>query len=126
MPRSVKEWIGKNDDARPPKSVLVRLFEAAGGLCQKCGAKVKLGGWHADHTIRLRDGGGNRESNLQVLCVYCHRAKTGEENKAQAKATKIKAAYIGIPKKKTALSKREGWKFNWKTRRYERICPDES
>lgn len=34
----------------------------------------------------------------------------------------MKARHIGI-KQKTALSKREGWKFNWKKGRYERVEP---
>ena len=120
MPRSNKEWIGKNDDARPHRAVLVRLFEAARGICQQCGAKVGPKLWQADHIVRLRDGGENRENNLQVLCIPCHQDKTVGENKLGAKALKTKARHIGI-KKKTALSKKEGWKYNWQTGRYEKV-----
>src|SRR6185369_8067700 len=107
MARPVKEWVGKNDSARPHKTVLIRLFEAAKGLCQQCGAKFKPGGWDADHRVRLRDGGENRENNLQLLCKPCHRAKTGQENSLQAQANRIKVISYGIKKKPRRLLSRK-------------------
>ena len=98
MTRSIPEWKGKTDDARPPTTVQIRLFEAARAMCQNCAVKLKPGNWHLDHHIRLKDGGANREANLRVLCEPCHREKTGQENKDQAKANRIKARTYGIKK----------------------------
>lgn len=119
MARTVKEWRGKNDDARPHRAVLLRLFTAAKGFCQQCGIKVGLKAWHADHIIRLADGGENRESNLQVLCIACHKGKTVEENKLGARASRIRAKHLGI-RKPSRFKRPEGVKFNWAKGRYER------
>lgn len=119
MARKVKEWVGKDDNARPTKAVLVRLFEAAGGLCQKCGAKIGPKKWQADHIVRLKDGGPNSESNLQVLCIPCHQEKTVEENKAGAIALRKKTYHIGAREPSAWSMRLEKYRFNWKTRRYE-------
>ena len=119
--RDTKEWVGKNDNARPTQAVLLRLFAAAGGLCQKCGIKVGPKKWHADHRIRLADGGENRENNLQVLCLLCHRDKTGQENRSGAIAKRKKAHHIGIkkPSKWRKPPKIDGMRYNPWTRKME-------
>lgn len=73
------EWRGRTDDARPPWYVVERLLEAADHRCQgPCGQPVGPGNpFDVDHIVELRDGGENRESNLQILCrKVCHRTKT--------------------------------------------------
>jgi 5-methylcytosine-specific restriction endonuclease McrA len=42
--------------------------------------------WELDHIVPLIEGGGHESANLQTLCVPCHRKKSGEENRARAKA----------------------------------------
>jgi 5-methylcytosine-specific restriction enzyme A len=38
--------------------------------------------FHADHIIRVVDGGGLADlSNIQSMCIKCHKIKTKEENK---------------------------------------------
>jgi len=116
MARSVPEWVGKTDDSRPPQSVQIRLFESARGMCQSCNVKLKPGGWHIDHRCRLKDGENrNRESNLQILCHACHREKTGQENKGQVKANRVKAKAYGVKKAGRAVpgSKQSKWKRQW-------------
>lgn len=44
----------------------------------------ELATWEADHRIPLEDGGAHALDNLQCLCVDCHRAKTGRENRERA------------------------------------------
>lgn len=39
-----------------------------------------------DHIIPLRSGGTHARSNLQALCIPCHRAKTAQSRTANAKA----------------------------------------
>src|SRR4029079_4610253 len=96
--REVPEWIGRNDDVRPHTAVYRRVFEKADGHCQECGIPLFKKAWHLDHVIRLKDGGENRESNLQALCVLCHSGKTTEENKLQAKANRNRNRHIGVKK----------------------------
>lgn len=40
-----------------------------------------------DHRLRLADGGTNDDSNLQGLCLDCHKAKTAAENRSHAAPT---------------------------------------
>jgi 5-methylcytosine-specific restriction endonuclease McrA len=40
--------------------------------------------WELDHVVPLIDGGGHDASNLQTLCVPCHRAKSGDEQRERA------------------------------------------
>jgi len=42
-------------------------------------------GYEIDHIQELRDGGTNDLSNLQALCISCHRVKTSRMTTAMAK-----------------------------------------
>ncbi len=42
--------------------------------------------WELDHIVPLIDGGGHEFSNLQTLCVPCHRKKTTGETRQRASA----------------------------------------
>jgi 5-methylcytosine-specific restriction protein A len=44
MSRTVKEWFGKTDDAMPPPSVRLRIYQNAGGVCHISGRKIQVGG----------------------------------------------------------------------------------
>jgi len=123
MARKIPEWIGKTDNTSPTRVCLLRLFDRACGHCQQCGIKIGLKQWEADHIIRLKDGGENRESNLQVLCVPCHREKTGQENALQAKANRVRFKTHSIKKSnrggtKRRLGRPEGYHYDWSKRRY--------
>lgn len=95
MPRKVEEWIGRSDDSMPGKLVRDRLSRAQGDCCATCrhafGPKRRA---HCDHVIALIDGGENRESNLQMICADCHKAKTSAEATARAKTRDIRASHI--------------------------------
>jgi 5-methylcytosine-specific restriction protein A len=77
MTREVPEWIGKNDDTAIPPRVKVRVFDRCNGQCCECGVLI-VGSIRPefDHVTAIANGGGNRESNLQLLCKPCHGAKT--------------------------------------------------
>jgi 5-methylcytosine-specific restriction protein A len=93
--RSVKEWIGKSDDSKPPPRVRQRIFDASGGKCHICG--LPLGGkkWEADHVLALINGGQNRESNLSPAHVPCHHDKTKKDVAQKSKTAKIKGKHTG-------------------------------
>ncbi len=108
MSRSVPEWVGKKPESMPTTKVKLRVLEAQDGKCAcGCGMTINLDFDQADvdHKTPLKDGGENRESNLQVLLRNHHRAKTKVENsdRAAAERHKAKAFRHQVPKR-SALS----------------------
>lgn len=103
MPRSVKEWIGRNDDSMPSTHVKLRLYARQNGLCAcGCGRVMNLNRDRidCDHILALRDGGENRETNLQLLLAEHHQAKTRGENVARGVERQHKAKAFTRPKTK--------------------------
>ena len=97
--RTVPEWIGKTADSKPPAKVIDRLFLSQGGKCALTGRKMRPGdARHADHIKPLKDGGENRESNLQLLLRKHHRAKTSIENTQRAEGRRHQAKAFAKPK----------------------------
>lgn len=47
--------------------------------CKKCNEQLKAT-FEVDHVIELRHGGTNHISNLEALCVECHKNKTMQSN----------------------------------------------
>lgn len=100
MARKTEEWIGKSDDTFPPPRVKLRLITKWDGRCADCGCKLgPASPAQFDHITPLRDGGENREGNLQPLCRPCHARKTGSEAHQRAKTDRLKAKHHGITKR---------------------------
>lgn len=94
--RSVKEWVGKNADSKPPQTVRLRVFDRFHGKCHLTETKIQPGDkWDCDHIVRLEDGGENRESNLAPALKKPHIEKTAAENKRGKKADRQRARHIG-------------------------------
>jgi len=53
--------------------------------CPMKGEPFDESGYEIDHIKELRDGGSNDLSNLQALCIMCHRVKTSRMTTAMAK-----------------------------------------
>jgi len=53
--------------------------------CPMNGEPFDESGYEIDHIKELRDGGTNEESNLQALCVMCHRVKTSRMTTVMSK-----------------------------------------
>lgn len=128
--RKVEEWIGDNDDQNPPRYVYRRKFAEADGKCQgPCHRTLgPADKWQLDHIRRLKDAlpgeNLNRESNLQVLCEWCHGMKTSLENRQGAREARIQDRHLGLKKpSRFRLAKSLGLKFNWQRGRYERVEP---
>ena len=97
MGRSIKEWIGRTADSKPPPNVRLRIFDRDGGVCYLSGRKIEPGEpWDADHVIRLEDGGENRESNMRPALRDKHREKTARENSEGARVTAKRASHVGL------------------------------
>lgn len=106
--RTVPEWIGKTPDSKPTAKVIDRLFLRQGGKCALTGRKMRPGdARHADHIKPLKDGGENREGNLQLVLADAHRIKTVAENSARAKERRLRLKHQGMwPKSKHPLKSR--------------------
>lgn len=57
-------------------------FERAHGKCESCGIYLQPAAWQCDHIVPVSKGGTNDITNLQVLCIPCHRRKTRAERRA--------------------------------------------
>ena len=98
MTRSLPEWIGKTPDTKVPPRVIARLALKQNGRCA-CGCNRKFGVKdrpEADHILALVNGGENREGNLQLLTVHCHRKKTRQDVKIKAKVARTHKRHLGI------------------------------
>jgi len=95
MPRTVKEWIGKNDDSKAPPRVRQRCHDRAEGKCHICGLPIGRKKWELDHIIALINGGENRESNLAPAHITCHKTKTDKDKKTKAKIAKARGRHTG-------------------------------
>jgi len=98
----VKEWIGHDDDARPPFQVRLRINDRSHGCCAKCDHKIAPGEIRViDHIKPIWLGGENRESNMQLLCEACHDFKTKREATERAKIYRVRTKHLGIKKPRT-------------------------
>ncbi len=107
MARTVAEWIGRNDNAMPPRSVFDRLWELQGGKDAITGmpftSKDKV---IRDHIVPLKDGGKNVESNLQLITEATHKTKTASEATARGKERRIHERDRGYVRKQSSFQSR--------------------
>ena len=95
--RSVKEWIGRDPDARVPLRTQLRILERQGGKCALTGRRFRPGDKkRLDHIVALADGGENREANLQWIFDESHKEKTKAEAATRAKVQATQKAHAGI------------------------------
>lgn len=100
---SLKEWVGKTDDSRPPRHVRLRVFEGHGGICYLSKVKIQVGDkWELEHIVAICNGGENRESNMAPALVAPHKAKTKQDRATKAKNDSVRQKHLGItgPKRK--------------------------
>jgi 5-methylcytosine-specific restriction protein A len=120
MARSVGEWKGKTDDSTIPPRVKLRVAKLADYKCALCGRGAKPG--DTDHREPVIFSTPQRplniESNLQWLCVPCHKSKTRKDVAEKALAAKRQKRAAGVEgksawAKKIAWHKERGWKPKW-------------
>jgi 5-methylcytosine-specific restriction endonuclease McrA len=108
MARTIPEWIGKTDDSVPPPRVKQRILERQDRLCGLTKAPIPNGITpDYDHIIPLRDGGENRESNLQAVMPIAHKKKTAREAKERAKIDAIVKRSYGLNAPKRPIPSRD-------------------
>src|ERR1700746_2334135 len=89
------------------KRVKRDAFVRANGCCENatCGAKLQRGRFHYDHIIPDGLGGEPTLQNCAVLCIACHKDKTGKTDvPAIAKTKRIQDRERGIRKPRTMRS----------------------
>jgi 5-methylcytosine-specific restriction endonuclease McrA len=109
--RERPEWTGAKPESMPGIRVLLRLYDNQDGKCA-CGCETPMSFERdqidCDHKIPLKDGGENRESNLQLLLRRHHITKTNAENVARGIANQHKAKAFSRPKRGRFLTNRDG------------------
>lgn len=105
MARATKEWIGKNDDAKPPPRICQRVFDLANGICHFCNQPIQPGQKaETDHRKALINGGENRETNLAPIHkTPCHKIKTGADVADKKKVAAVRQKHIGVSAKKRPI-----------------------
>ena len=74
-------------------------FARAQGNCECCSMRIKAAAVQYDHRIPCALGGDNSLDNCQVLCIPCHKDKTGKSDMRNiAKAVRISDREMGIRK----------------------------
>ena len=56
-----------------PEDVKLLVWARDGGSCVRCGSQQNL---HFDHIIPVAKGGGNSDTNIQILCQLCNLKKS--------------------------------------------------
>ncbi len=114
LSRSLDEWIGANDDTPTPPRVQLRVIIHYDARCALCTRKI--GGpvlWQCDHIKALVNGGENRESNLQPLCLTCHETKTKGDCREKSITYRNTLKHYGIKKRQWRPllgTKASGWR----------------
>jgi len=119
MARSVDMWVGATDDAIPPPRVRIRVFDAHGGKCHRCGRKIRPGEyWVCEHMVALINGGRNAEDNLDLTCRNCVPLKNADDMAEKSKRARVQKKHL-LPKERGRGFRRpEGAKFDWSAGRY--------
>lgn len=103
--RSVDEWIGKDDDERPPPRVRVRVFDRCEGRCGQCSRKIRPGEpWTLEHIKALCNCGMNAESNLGITCSWCIADKNAADVFEKSDVYHKRAKHLGV-----ALKRKRRW-----------------
>jgi 5-methylcytosine-specific restriction protein A len=97
MSRTPPEWIAKNDDAKVPPRVRLRVFDRHDGRCHITGRKIQPGdAWDLDHVIALCNGGEHRENNMAPALRDKHREKTADDVALKSDAYNTRMAHLGF------------------------------
>lgn len=65
-----------NPSRGAPNRLRKKVLRRDGNRCVQCGSSERL---EVDHILNVAQGGTNHPSNLQTLCVGCHREKSQGE-----------------------------------------------
>lgn len=75
----------KRTTGRKRQEMKLRVWTKALATCASCSRTCDFDCWHMDHIVPLWQGGVDLESNMQVLCIPCHKEKTAQEAAERAR-----------------------------------------
>ncbi|MFU8927546.1 HNH endonuclease [Acinetobacter puyangensis] len=78
-PRPVKTNWGSGRGGRPWRRLKDKIHLRDNYTCLECGVVTRA--LELDHIVNIAQGGTDDESNLQSLCVECHKKKTQNESR---------------------------------------------
>ena len=78
QPRPPKNW-GAGRGGRPWRRLKEKIHLRDNWTCQHCRRVTTQ--LELDHIVNVAQGGTDDESNLQSLCVPCHKKKTSKESR---------------------------------------------
>ena len=127
MARTVKEWVGKTDDTRPPPRVLRRIFERENGVCHISSRKIAPGeAWQAEHKIALINGGRNSEDNLFPALGDPHKEKTRADLAEKKRVAALALSNIGVSRPSGQILSSGFAKFAREPKRLTKTCAGET
>lgn len=110
--------------ARLTNQQVAKLFFERGGRCCQCGRKLGPScDYIVEHKIALENGGTNDWHNLDITGTKCCKDRKDAKDHAEAAKSRKAATRHVVSKsmrQKSGLSKRDGYKFNWRAQRYEK------
>lgn len=58
-----------------------KIFLACGSRCAVCSRRLgPADDWDIDHALALENGGTDDDSNLRVVCDWCHKEKSADDH----------------------------------------------
>jgi 5-methylcytosine-specific restriction endonuclease McrA len=94
----MNSFVHEKRKAMTPQRVL-RIFQASGGKCHKCGRKLgPADDYDIDHIIALENGGTDDDANLAPCCDWCHTTKTADDHELAGHGRRMAAKQF-VPKK---------------------------
>lgn len=108
---------------RLTQNQLAKLFLESHGCCRECGRKLgPSDDWIAEHVIALENGGTNDFENMGITCLLCKPIKDARDHAQAGKQRRTAAKHFisRSMRKKSALSKKDGYRYDWKQKRYVR------
>jgi 5-methylcytosine-specific restriction protein A len=75
----------------------------AGGCCEACGAKLKVGEGEYDHILPDQLGGEPTAENCSLVCRVCHRAKTATDVGRIRKGDRQRDRHTGAMKSRNPM-----------------------
>lgn len=85
------------------RKIKAQAILRAGGCCEACSARLKVGEAEVDHILPDALGGEPVLSNARVLCKVCHRGKTDEDIGRIRKADRQRDRHTGAIAKPSQL-----------------------
>lgn len=102
---------------------IAKLFLERHGCCRECGRKLgPSDSWIVEHVIALENGGTNDWGNLGLTCSWCKPDKDARDHAQAGKQRRVATRHLVCKpmRKRSALSRKHGMKFNWSLGRYEK------